>query len=104
MLFQTEKAFIGGDTNYEQLLSIAEVLGTADLHVFLRKHRLSFKPKFEKLLPTAEPIERKPWTAFITSENSHLISEEALDLLSSMMIYDPAGRVTPKDAMNHVYF
>ena len=55
-------------------------------------------------MPTAEPIERKPWSALITNENRHLISEEALDLLDQMMKYDYTERITPKDAMNHAYF
>ena len=38
------------------------------------------------------------------NENSHLISEEALDLLDQMMKYDYTERITPKDAMKHPYF
>ena len=36
--------------------------------------------------------------------NESLISEEALDLLDSMLRYDHAERITPKDAMDHPYF
>jgi len=36
--------------------------------------------------------------------NEHLVSEEALDLLSKMLKYDHAERITPKDAMDHPYF
>jgi casein kinase II subunit alpha len=36
--------------------------------------------------------------------NESLISEEALDLLDSMLRYDHAERITPKDAMEHPYF
>lgn len=36
--------------------------------------------------------------------NEALISEEALDLLDSMLRYDHAERITPKDAMEHPYF
>ena len=50
------------------------------------------------------PIPRKPWTKFINSQNNQLVSEEALNLLSMMLVYDHAERVTPKDAMNHQYF
>jgi casein kinase II subunit alpha len=33
-----------------------------------------------------------------------LVSDEALDLLSQMLRYDHAERITPKDAMGHAYF
>jgi casein kinase II subunit alpha len=36
--------------------------------------------------------------------NEGLITEEALDLLDSMLRYDHAERITPKDAMEHPYF
>ena len=32
------------------------------------------------------------------------MSDEALDLLSKMLRYDHAERVTPRDAMEHPYF
>ena len=47
---------------------------------------------------------KKPWHKFVTSQNEHLVSEEALDLLSKMLRYDHAERITPKDAMEHTYF
>lgn len=36
--------------------------------------------------------------------NQHLVSEEGLDLLRSMLVYDKNLRVTPIDAMKHNYF
>jgi casein kinase II subunit alpha len=47
---------------------------------------------------------KKQWNKFVTNENSHLCSNEALDLLSKMLVYDHADRITPKDAMEHEYF
>lgn len=47
---------------------------------------------------------KKPWTKFINQENTSLCSNEALDLLSKMLVYDHADRILPKDAMNHDYF
>ena len=47
---------------------------------------------------------KKPWSKFITPENKHLCSEEAIDLLSKMLIYDHAERITPIEAMEHAYF
>lgn len=40
----------------------------------------------------------------MTNENSSLCNDEAFDLLSKMLIYDHAERITPKEAMEHHYF
>jgi casein kinase II subunit alpha len=47
---------------------------------------------------------RKAWQKFITPENKHLCDDNAIDLLSKMLVYDHAERITPKDAMEHSYF
>lgn len=47
---------------------------------------------------------KKPWSKFITPDNQALCPPEALDLLSKMLVYDHAERITPKDAMLHPYF
>lgn len=33
-----------------------------------------------------------------------MCADDAIDLLSKMLIYDHADRITPKDAMEHAYF
>ena len=47
---------------------------------------------------------KKPWQKFINNDNAILCNNEALDLLSKMLIYDHANRVLPKEAMEHEYF
>ncbi len=47
---------------------------------------------------------KKPWQKFVTNENGTLCNDEAFDLLSKMLIYDHAERITPKEAMDHPYF
>lgn len=32
------------------------------------------------------------------------MNNEAIDLLSQMLVFDHAKRITPKDAMHHPYF
>lgn len=41
----------------------------------------------------------KPWNKFIKPENQTLCSEDALDLLSKMLIYDHAERILPREAL-----
>lgn len=47
---------------------------------------------------------KKAWHKFANSTNEHLMSDEALYLLSKMLKYDHAERITPNDAMEHSYF
>lgn len=47
---------------------------------------------------------RKRWEQFIHSENRHLVSPEALDLLDKLLRYDHQQRLTAKEAMEHPYF
>ena len=45
-----------------------------------------------------------PWTAFISDKNRDRCNPEGLDLLSKMLVYDKNKRITPTDAMKHLYF
>ncbi|XP_008404367.1 casein kinase II subunit alpha'-like [Poecilia reticulata] len=47
---------------------------------------------------------RKRWEQFIQSENQHLVSPEALDLLDKLLRYDHQQRLTAAEAMRHTYF
>jgi len=47
---------------------------------------------------------KKNWQKFVNNENTSLCNDEAFDLLSKMLIYDHAERITPKEAMDHPYF
>ena len=47
---------------------------------------------------------RKRWERFVHSENSHLVSPEALDFLDKLLRYDHNDRLTAREAMDHAYF
>lgn len=47
---------------------------------------------------------RKRWEQFIQTENQHLVSPEALDLLDKLLRYDHQQRLTAAEAMQHPYF
>ena len=87
--------------NYDQLVKIAKVLGTDDLYKYIEKYGLTLDNHYNGILGN---YPKKPWNKFINDENKHLCSNEAIDLLSKMLIYDRAQRITPKEAMMHPYF
>jgi casein kinase II subunit alpha len=47
---------------------------------------------------------RQAWNKFITPENRHLVSDEAIDFVSKLLRYDHQERLTAQEAMAHPYF
>ncbi|KAK7804462.1 hypothetical protein U0070_022080, partial [Myodes glareolus] len=81
MIFRKEPFFHGQD-NYDQLVRIAKVLGTDELYGYLKKYHIDLDPHFNDILGQHS---RKRWENFIHSENRHLVSPEALDLLDKLL-------------------
>ena len=100
MIFRKEPFFHGHD-NYDQLVKIAKVLGTEDLFHYLDTYDLELDPHFDGLIGRQA---KKPWNKFVTPENSHLVSAEAIDFVSKLLRYDHQERLTAREAMCHDYF
>ncbi|GMH41179.1 hypothetical protein BSKO_09089 [Bryopsis sp. KO-2023] len=100
MIFRKEPFFYGHD-NYDQLVKIAKVLGTDDLWVYLKKYGIELDPQLQNLVGQHS---RKPWQKFVTTENKHLITPEAIDLVDKLLRYDHQERPSAKEAMEHAYF
>ena len=100
MIFQKEPFFQGKD-NYDQLVKIAKVLGTDELFAYVERYNVQLDSHYDDALGQ---FPKKEWEKFRNQTNGQLASEEAIDLLSKMLRYDHAERVTPKDAMEHPYF
>lgn len=100
MIFRKEPFFHGHD-NYDQLVRIVKVLGTDELFNYLDKYNLELDPHFNGILGRHA---RKPWSKFVNSENQHLVSSEAMDLLDNLLRYDHQQRLSPQEAMAHPYF
>lgn len=56
------------------------------------------------VLSPAHNYPKKPLNAFVTPENSHLCSPEALDLLSKLLRFNHHDRLSAQEAMDHAYF
>jgi len=100
MIFRKEPFFHGHD-NQDQLFRIAKVLGSEELQVYLDKYGLILETHLRQIVGRHT---RKPWKKFITPENKHLCTPEALDFLDRLLQYDPQERITAKEAMDHPYF
>ncbi|KAG1342057.1 putative Casein kinase II subunit alpha-2 [Cocos nucifera] len=95
MIFRKEPFFYGHD-NHDQLVKIAKVLGTDELHAYLNKYRLELDPQLEALIGRHS---RKPWSKFINVDNQHLVSPEAIDFLDKLLRYDHQDRLTAREAV-----
>lgn len=67
----------------------------------MRRYRLPMPKQLTKLITNTDQI---PWTAYINESNYNRVTEDAIDLLKMMLVYDKNGRVTPTEAMQHPFF
>ena len=100
MIFRKEPFFNGHD-NYDQLVRIAKVLGTQELHAYLNKYRIELDPHLEALVGRHS---RKTWSKFVNADNQHLVTPEAIDFLDKLLRYDHQERITAKEAQKHPFF
>eukprot|EP00029_Vermamoeba_vermiformis_P003003 TRINITY_DN13367_c0_g1_i1.p1 TRINITY_DN13367_c0_g1~~TRINITY_DN13367_c0_g1_i1.p1 ORF type:complete len:355 (+),score=143.08 TRINITY_DN13367_c0_g1_i1:35-1066(+) len=101
LIFRKEPFFRGND-NKDQLVKIAKVLGTDELDAWLDKYGITIDNQFKAMIGRHT---KKPWKKFITPENAHLAGvPEAIDLVDRLLRYDPAERLTAREAMEHNYF
>lgn len=93
--------FFRGDSNNDQLVQIAKILGTKDLMSYVNKYGIKLSSDYDNILGN---YARKPWLNFINRENQHLISDEVIDLTDKLLTYDHQLRPTAKEAMEHPFF
>jgi casein kinase II subunit alpha len=116
MIFRKEP-FFHGNSNTDQLVKIAKVLGTDDLFEYLDKYDIELDAQYDDILGR---FPKKNWHGFITAENQRFVTNDAIDFLDKLLRYDhqvclshslPIGltgdfqeRLTAKEAMAHPYF
>lgn len=99
-IFMKSPFFRGADNN-DQLVRIAEVMGTDDLKTYMNAYRLTMPAATKRLMREFKQV---PLESFKDAQNASLCSLEAIDLLYRMLVYDKNKRITPADAMAHPYF
>lgn len=84
MIFRKEP-FFHGNSNSDQLVKIAKVLGTEDLFDYLDKYEIELDAQYDDILGR---FQKKNWNSFINSENQRFVSNEAIDFLDKLLRYD----------------
>jgi casein kinase II subunit alpha len=118
MIFRKEP-FFHGNSNSDQLVKIAKVLGTEDLFDYLDKYDIELDAQYDDILGR---FPKKNWHSFINQENQRFVSDEAIDFLDKLLRYDhqvrflarfffaeralniAKERLTAEEAMAHPYF
>ncbi|KAK3181291.1 Casein kinase II subunit alpha' [Lecanicillium sp. MT-2017a] len=100
MIFRKEP-FFHGQSNTDQLVKIAKVLGTDELYEYIDKYEIELDQQYDDILGR---FQKKPWHSFVTSENQRFVSNEAIDFLDKLLRYDHQERLTAKEAQDHAYF
>lgn len=91
MIFRKEP-FFHGQSNSDQLVKIAKVLGTDNLFDYLDKYDIELDAQYDDVLGR---FPKKPWHSFVTAENQRFVSNEAIDFLDKLLRYDHQVRLKP---------
>lgn len=84
MIFRREP-FFHGNSNSDQLVKIAKVLGTEDLFDYLDKYDIELDAQYDDILSR---YPKKPWHSFINADNQRFVSNDAIDFLDKLLRYD----------------
>lgn len=100
MIFRIQTMFRGTDNN-DQLVRIAKVLGTKPILEYVAKYDAQIDPSLKRDLGNFAP---RSLESYITPENNHLATAEAVDFLSKLLVIDHNQRLSAAEAMEHPYF
>lgn len=87
------KPLFRGDSEIDQLYKIFNILGTPTEENFPGVEQM---PNYSIMFPKWKPMD--------LADVIKTDDEEALDLISRMLQFDPANRISAKEAINHPYF
>lgn len=94
----TRKPLFPGDSEIDEIFKIFRILGTPTEAEW---PGVTSFPDFKASFPKWE---RKAEDELVNADGVKNLGEEGLNLLESLLVYDPAGRISAKQAVHHPYF
>ncbi len=88
-----------GADNYDQLIKIVELLGSEELIKFQLTYRSEILEQYK-----ISGFKKRNFADFVSEENKNLATNEAVDLVTRLLTFDPIARVSAKDALDHPFF
>lgn len=92
----TRKPLFPGDSEIDEIFKIFRILGTP---TEIDWPGVTSFPDYKSSFPKWERLED-----IITPDGARVLGENGLELLEALLIYDPAGRISAKQACLHPYF
>nr|CDS32482.1 kc2a neucr casein kinase II alpha chain [Hymenolepis microstoma] len=90
-----------GSLNVPQLKQVATLLGTSKLYRFMMRVVITIDPA--SIIGTTDlPV--TPWQSFVNDKNKEFATEDAIDLIDKLLVYDHNRRLNVKKAMEHPFF
>jgi casein kinase II subunit alpha len=99
MLFKRSTPLFRGRDNAEILMKIISLFGREEMERYVQKYSLQMPPSLP--LGKLQGQTPKGWRGFI---KDLVIPDDALDLLSRMVVIDHEQRITAEAALRHPYF
>lgn len=91
--------FILSETLFEQFIKTIEIFGSDDLLRFHLQYGLKVPEEFNN-----NEFRKQKFTSFVTESNKHLATNEAVNLLSKLLVFDPQKRISAAEALKHPFF
>ncbi|CAD8059932.1 unnamed protein product [Paramecium primaurelia] len=97
-IFKTDPLFSGKDEK-DQLRKIISMLGTNDLFEYLKKYHIKF---VQNDIPQVQ--DRINFTKLVNKKNKKFVTNEGIDLLDKIFVYDHKLRINASQALEHAFF
>lgn len=94
----TRKPLFPGDSEIDEIFKIFRILGTPSEEDW---PGVTSFPDFKSSFPKWD---RKAEEEIISMDGAKVLGDHGLDLLENLLVYDPAGRISAKQAVHHSYF
>jgi len=94
----TRKPLFPGDSEIDEIFKIFRILGSPTETDW---PGVTSFPDFKASFPQWV---RKSEEELVSNDGVKVLGEDGLDLLDSLLVYDPAGRISAKQAVHHRYF
>ncbi|VDN98307.1 unnamed protein product [Rodentolepis nana] len=99
-IFQRTRIFSAKEEE-KQLLKIANILGGKELIDCIKKYEISVDKGLQRSIRKCQGL---GYQYFKKGGCEELITQEAIDLVKKLLVYDHKKRLTAKEALDHPYF
>ena len=113
-LFLRREPLFRGKDNVDQLGKIVTILGSRDLFTYVEKYGLQLSNELKKVIrkytvKTNPSGIRQPWLSLLAPDTkaggpTPIPSQEGINLLDQLLVYDHGQRLTAREAMMHPFF